>query len=230
MFERIEQPKIIQEILSQIKQQIANHTLKKGDRLPSERALAEMFGVARATIREALKVLEMMGLIECVQGSGNYIANNMESSLTEPLSIMFMLEQGNLMQVLQLRRALETASVEIAAKNIDEQTLQKLEQLCIQLEGTSDESEKTANDRAFHYAISAASDNPLITTMLNAVSSLVENLITDARKLMLQEAHMSALINQQHRQVLNALKNKDARMAVAAMNAHMDAIERYLVP
>src|SRR5690606_24269069 len=92
MFTKIEPPGLLRKIVDQVKQNIASGNLKKGDKLPSERQMSEMFGLSRATIREAIKALNTLGIIECSHGSGNYISSNLSNSLTEPLSIMFMLE------------------------------------------------------------------------------------------------------------------------------------------
>jgi len=105
MFNRIEKPNILHEILRQFKESIASGQLSKGDKLPSERQMSETFGVSRATIREAIKALELIGLVECVHGNGNYIASNLDYSLVEPLSIMFNLEGGTLAQVQEIRRS-----------------------------------------------------------------------------------------------------------------------------
>lgn len=229
MFERIQQPSITQEIMRQIKQQIADGTLKKGDRLPSERNLAQLFGISRASIREALKVLEMMGLVECVQGSGTFIGGSMESSLTQPLSVMFLLEQGSLSQVLDIRRALEVTAAGLAAQRADAQVLDELELLCRRIEAQPDEKVRVQADRAFHYTIAAAAQNPLLSTMLNASSVLIEDLIADARQRMMGADELGGDINTQHRSIVDAIKSKNAPMAEMAMRAHMDAIQHHLV-
>ncbi|NLC15762.1 MAG: FadR family transcriptional regulator, partial [Firmicutes bacterium] len=87
MFTKIEPPGLLRKIVGQIKKNIASGNLKKGDKLPSERQMREMFGLSRATIREAIKALNTLGIVESSHGSGNYISSNLSSSLTEPLSI-----------------------------------------------------------------------------------------------------------------------------------------------
>lgn len=230
MFHRIEQPKILREILEQIKQNIANGQLKKGDRLPSERQMAETFGVSRAIIREALKSLEMIGLIDCVQGGGNYIATSINNSMTEPLSIMFMLEGGSITQVQQLRRTLEIAAVGLAATRISQGDLALLEQICSCLEANTKASDEVAQDRAFHFTLAVASGNPLFITMQSAVSALIENQIRGVRSSMVREHDTLTRVNAQHRAVLEALRAGDRDRAVAAMTNHLNFIEKYLIP
>ena len=89
MFTSIDKGKVYLEIMRQIKEGIRSGQLKKGDRLPSERQMAEQLRVSRATVREAIRSLEIMGLINCVQGEGNFIPKNLDNSLTEPMSLIF---------------------------------------------------------------------------------------------------------------------------------------------
>ena len=72
MFTKIEQPELLRKIVGQIKRNISAGRLTKGDKLPSERQMAEMFGLSRATVREAIKALDMLGLVECSHGSVSY--------------------------------------------------------------------------------------------------------------------------------------------------------------
>jgi GntR family transcriptional regulator, transcriptional repressor for pyruvate dehydrogenase complex len=230
MFNRIERPRVLRAILDQIKESIAGGKLKKGDKLPSERQMSEMLGVSRAAIREAVKSLEMIGLVECVQGGGNYIARNLENSMTEPLSIMFMLEGGSILQVQQLRRALEVTSARLAAVSINPDDLACLEDICRQMETRDSSADQAAADRSFHAVIAAASSNPLLITTQNAASALIENQIRDVRNAMLREKDTLVQVNVQHKEIVAALSAHSPEQAVAAMNRHMDYIERFLIP
>ena len=111
MFTSIDKGKVYLEIMRQIKEGIRSGQLKKGDRLPSERQMAEQLGVSRATVREAIRSLEIMGLIRCVQGEGNFIPDNLDGSLKEPMSLIFLLNQGSIDDITELRRALELEAV-----------------------------------------------------------------------------------------------------------------------
>jgi GntR family transcriptional repressor for pyruvate dehydrogenase complex len=181
-------------------------------------------------IREAIKSLEMIGLVSCVQGGGNFISTNMDNSMTEPLSIMFMLEDGSLGQVQELRRILEIGSVRLAAVRAGQTDLMLFEKICGVLENHSDPCDESEQDRLFHYAIAQAAGNPLFTTMLNAVSALIENQIRGVRRKMLQEADTLNEVNKQHRDILAAIRSGDPGQAEAAMTRHLDFIEKYLAP
>jgi GntR family transcriptional repressor for pyruvate dehydrogenase complex len=94
---------------------------------------------------------------------------------------------------------METASVGIAARRISESELQNLYKLCANMETRKNENIRSRYDRMFHYAIAAASGNPLISTMLNAASSLIEAQIVDVRAQMLKDSDNLDKINAQHR-------------------------------
>lgn len=224
MFTKIEQPGLLKKIVAQIKHNIAIGRLTKGDKLPSERQMRAMFGLSRATIREAIKALNTLGVIECSHGSGNYISSNLSNSLTEPLSIMFMLEDGHAVHTLELRRAIEFAAAGSAARNIDSSGLERLRSLCMSIEGSPDENEKAMYDFQFHYEIARASRNPLLMVLLNAVETLVSEHIQDARASILKARDKEDTINRQHRSIVDALSVHDPALAEKAVLAHMELI------
>jgi len=228
MFYKIEKANILQAILDQFKKSIANGELVKGDRLPSERKMSETFGVSRATIREAIKALELIGLVECAHGTGNYIAQSLDYSLVEPLSIMFNLEGGSIIQVLEIRRALETAAISLAVARITDHEMEELLEIYKTMYGEIDQNTAAGIDRNFHYKIASASRNPLIITMLNAISCLIENQINRARQEMLCNKENVDRINAQHHEIIESLRNKDSDLAIKAMNEHMNYIEEFI--
>ena len=106
MFEPIHNKNNYQYIVDQIKQLILDGELIVGDRLPSERDLSEMYQVSRASVREALKALETIGLLESRHGGGNYIVNHLKEQLTDNLSLVFVLDHCKLKDLTSLRYAL----------------------------------------------------------------------------------------------------------------------------
>lgn len=228
MFKEIPQKKIYLQILEQIKENIMNGNLKSGDRLPSERQWAEQLGVSRASIRESIRALEMIGLVICQQGEGNFIAENFENTLTQPLTIMFWLSKGKVNEIQELRRALETEAAKLAAKNITPDKLALLESLCHDIEIESDEATRAELDKMFHYEIAMASENTLIKNVLFSSSTLIETFIKNIRVAILLEESRGTLINEQHRKVLKALKEKEPLKAAFAMSEHMDLIDDFV--
>ena len=116
MFKEIGDERTFNGILDQITDNIQSGRLKAGDALPAERTMAETMGVSRPAVREALRALELLGIIKPVPGGGNYIADDLGSWLIGPLSILFKLNNGYIRQNQQLREALERESANLAAR------------------------------------------------------------------------------------------------------------------
>ena len=115
MFSNISNKKVYEQVIEQIQDNIMDGTFKKGDKLPSERDLSETMGVSRTSIREALRVLETMGVVESRQGEGNFICSNIEKSLLQPLSMMFKLNEGSWSDIFELRNVLEIECARLSA-------------------------------------------------------------------------------------------------------------------
>lgn len=228
MFKKISNNKVYNQIITQIKENIRSGNLQKGDRLPSERSMSDQMGVSRATIREALRSLEIMGIIKCIQGEGNFICDNLDNSLIEPLTMMFMLNQGKLNEVNELRRALELEAVKLASERISQESLQLIEELCETIVSSNNEDERAEADKKFHYEIARASGNIFIMNILSASSSLIESFIKDVRTMILMEDENIDVINQHHRGIVEGLKNSDSKLALKYMKAHMDMINSFV--
>ncbi|MCR3761045.1 FadR/GntR family transcriptional regulator [Clostridium felsineum] len=228
MFSPVKSTKVYEQVIEQFKTMIADGTLKKGDRLPSERELVSQLGVSRASIREALSALQMIGFVEARHGEGNFIRENFEESLIDPFLLIFMLNGSNKEQILELRRIIEVETAAIAAEKINNEEIEKLEECLNGLLEAQDEVLKGKYDKEFHYNIAKASKNILIVNMLNAVSSLMDAFITEARgKILMVEGNKDVLMNQ-HSALLKALKNHDPKAASKAMREHLDLIFEYI--
>lgn len=227
-FTKIEPPNLLYQIIAQIKRNLATGELRKGDKLPSERHLCTVFGLSRATVREALKTLEILGLVECLHGSGYYISSNLCNTMSEPLSIMMLVERGSMVHTHELRRALEQESAALAAAHASDADIAIMETLIAHINMEQDEQVKAALDQQFHYALARASGNPLLVTLLNACESLINEHIHDARILIIQNDN-EMLINRQHEAILAAIKKRSSKAAAAAMKEHMELIAASLI-
>lgn len=228
-FTPIQPPDLLRQIIAQIKQNIASGALRKGDRLPSERDLSAAFGISRPTLREALKNLEMLGVVECLHGSGYYISANPCSAIAEPLGIMMQIEGGSIMHTHQLRRAIEQEGAALAAAHATEDDIAAMEALIKRIPVERDEQTKAALDRQFHYAIAQASGNPLLTTLLSACESLIDEHIQGARLRIIQNDANEARIDGQHEAILSAIRRGDSLGAADAVGEHMALIAQMLL-
>ncbi|MDY4078108.1 MAG: FadR/GntR family transcriptional regulator [Clostridium sp.] len=207
MLTPIKNVKVYEIIMNQIKDIVRSGELKRGDKLPSERDLALKLNVSRTSVREAIKALETLGLIESKHGEGNYIRSDFEDILLEPLSIVFMLIGSDKNEILQLRNAIEPEVAKIAAENITNDEIEKLEDIIEKLSKTKDSKECASLDKEFHYTIAKASKNHLLSTIIFSVSSLIEEYIDESK---IYDDKKEEVIKE-HRKILKALKehNKD---------------------
>jgi GntR family transcriptional repressor for pyruvate dehydrogenase complex len=229
MFSPIKNTKVYEQVIEQIKNMIIDGTLKKGDKLPSERDLVEHLQVSRTSIREALRALQIIGLVECRQGEGNYIRESFENSLFEPLSMMFMLQESDPREIIELRKIIEVETAALAAERVSDEELEDMKNLVNALKGSKDENISVKIDKGFHYEIAKASKNFLVLSMLNAVSSLIDSFIKDARKEILKDEKNVEILSKQHEDVYEALKKHDSLAAAAAMKKHLDFANEYII-
>jgi GntR family transcriptional repressor for pyruvate dehydrogenase complex len=227
MFKPVENKKLYQHIVDQIQNMILDGTLKAGDKLPSEREMVNLFGVSRTSIREAIRALDILGLVECRQGDGNFIRKDFDTGLFEPLSIMFKLHDGNALELFKARKMLEMEAVPLAVKNISEEQKTELKSIMDKLEKAKTEPEKVKYDAEFHFKIIEFSDNYLLKCFYNAVSTIMKSFMVDARKVFLRAEKMNVL-SALHREIFDAIISGDSEKAVKAVSGHFDfVIENY---
>ena len=179
MFTPIKTPKVYDQVIEQIKNKIKSGEIKKGDKLPSEREMAESLSVSRTSVREALRALEVVGLVESRQGAGNYIRTNFDNSLFEPLSIMFMLQESSLKEMYDLRETLELQCARLSAKNIEDNELELLTAILDRMYIAKSEEESLELDIKFHYLIAKTSRNVLLINVLEVISQLMDEFIQE---------------------------------------------------
>ncbi|KOR24686.1 GntR family transcriptional regulator [Clostridium sp. L74] len=230
MFMPIKNAKVYEQVIEQIKTMIISGNLQKGDKLPSERELVDQLKVSRTSIREALRALEIVGLIKCKQGEGNFIRDNFDNSLFEPLSLVFMLEKSNKEDIIEVRRIIEVEAAALAAKRITKEQLKKLEYIIDEIKNSEDEKILVKLDKNFHYEIAQASNNFILLNIINSCSTLIDSLIQNARykiKIMKNFDNKKELLDQ-HEKIYLALKEKDSKLASKLMNEHLEFSEKFL--
>lgn len=229
MFTPVKNTKVYEQVIEQIKDMIFSGKLKKGDKLPPERDLVDQLKASRTSIREAIRALQIIGLIECRQGGGNYIKESFEESLFEPLSMMVVLQNSRSTEILELRKILEVETAALAAEKVTKSELEEMGRIMDEMKASSDEVLSSELDRELHYKIASASKNFLAVNILKAVSFLIDSSIKDARERILKEKENKKTLIEHHENVYNALFEHDSDKAALAMKKHLDFINDYLV-
>lgn len=218
MLSPVKNTKIYEMVMEQIKDIVKKGELKSGDKLPSERDLCEKLEVSRASVREALRALQMLGLIESKHGEGNFINENFENSLLEPLSIVFLLLGSKSEDVFELRKVIEPETAALAAKNITDEQLIELKEIMEELNNNSDAEICASLDKKFHYKIAQASGNNLISTIMFSISSLIEEYIENSKIHTLNKT----VVRSQHEEIWRTLETHNGLAAATAVKKHLE--------
>jgi GntR family transcriptional repressor for pyruvate dehydrogenase complex len=224
MFKPVKSKKVYQQVIEQIQQMIMAGDLKPGDRLPSERELTEQLQVSRTSIREALRSLEIIGLLESRHGGGNFIKETLDDTLFQPLSIMFKLHCDNPAAILEIRRMLEVEGAALAAQRITEPQTEHLEKLLEELERSKGINQKSPVDASFHQCIAQVTGNTLLINILQASASLLDEFIAEAWNRILRNPESEELFLQIHRDICRAIAQRNPHEAAAAMRRHFDQV------
>lgn len=228
MFREINKENAFQEILDQIIENIQNGSLKSGDALPAERTLAEEMKVSRPVVREALRALELLGIITSVRGGANYISKDLEHCLISPLSILFRLNNSSVQEAQQLRAALECKAAALAAEKCTPVDAAELQLILAKLDAEENEKVRADLDRDLHLKIGKMADNPMIFSVLSASSQLTENIISGIRAYIMQKKKSLSDVDEQHQKLVEAIVQKQPDRAAESMSVHMLTIENYI--
>lgn len=224
MFIPVQSKRIYQHVVEQIQEMILDGRLTSGDRLPSERTMAEQFAVSRNSIREAIRTLEILGIIESRQGGGNFVATGKNDCLFQPLSIIFKLNSGKFTDLLELRRSLEMEAAALAAQRLSKQEAAKLSELIDELSQADDEARCIELDKQFHLQIAEFSGNPLLASFLYAISRIFEQAVRDGRRYILTSLSNNQTLIRLHQELCDAIANNKSEAAAAAVKSHFDFI------
>lgn len=230
MFRPIKDVKVYEHVIEQIKNMIMTGELKRGDKLPSERDLVEQLQVSRASIREALSALQIIGLIESRHGEGNFIKEKLDQNFLEPLSILFFLEKTSPTEILDFRLILEVNSAALASKNATPEQILELQGVVQDLEKyRMDENLNIKLDKKFHYTIAKISGNRLLFNILNTISDLIDTSITYTRSNILMDPKNLEILIEQHKGLFSAIAKGDAELASTRMKHHLDYVNKCMM-
>ena len=222
----IKSTRIYEEIVRQIKSMIGEGRLKSGDQLPPERDLADKFVVSRTSVREALRALESLGLVEIRPGEGTFVREASIESLVEPLALLMVSQREAIAELFEARRVLEPSLAALAAERATPEEIQEMERI-LDDQGREVAAGRTglAQDAQFHAAMGAAAHNRAITRITHAIMDL----LTQSREESLNTPGRATRSHEDHRRILDAVHRRDAEAARRAMIEHIEAVEGLVV-
>jgi len=222
---RVTKISISEEIAKQIMDLISRGELKPGDHLPSERELCKDFGASRSSLREALRCLSIVGVLNARVGEGTSVAADGEKFLRKIIEWRLITEQHDIENLLVVRMALEGVSAANTARRATAEQVEKLRKLIAGMQASlKDEKAFAELDLEFHVALADASGNTLVSDLI----ALVRNRLVKALHKVLVVPHALPQAHKEHTAIFEAIERRDPDGARSAMQAHLEAhLRRY---
>ncbi len=239
LFDKSEKKGNISQLVNRLTMYFADEMLegrlKRGDQIESDRELAKKLNVGRSAIREALKVLDVLGMIDIRLGQGTYISSRESNFFSIPLSWSLFLDGAQMQSILQVRGALEIRAAQLATHCKDEQKLARLTDIYYRMQKTFQESKENGNiqsalqdtldsDIEFHTCIADCSGNPIILSMLTTIRNLLKRVSGTG---IIDVNQMQAVV-EEHQKLYGAIISGNEADVTAAMMKHLSSsMDRY---
>lgn len=217
----VQRTRLFEAIVAQVRELIRDGQLRPGQRLPAERELAERFQVSRASLREAIRALEIEGLVVIRAGAGTFVSEEGFDAAMDVLARRLAAERESLADVAELRGILEPQVAALAALRATPEDVERMGRILAEQQQQIASGESGARaDTAFHSAVAAASHNEAVTRL----GVMLVDLLAPVRDESLQTPQRSARSLRSHRTILAAIREGDAETARAAMTHHTQSV------
>jgi GntR family transcriptional repressor for pyruvate dehydrogenase complex len=221
LIEPIKKTRIAEEVADRIRALILDGTFPQAQPLPSERVLTERFGVSRGSIRDALRMLETIGLLETRHGRGTFPHELSVDRLVAPLASMMTYQQDLQDELLDVRRMFEPAVARVAATRMTDEDFADLQRILdAQRRKLKTGQSAIVEDTAFHAALARSTRNRVVVSLM----ATLNDLLVESRTLTLKQKGRPAKSIEGHEAVVAALRRGDAEGAAQAMCDHIDQI------
>jgi GntR family transcriptional regulator, transcriptional repressor for pyruvate dehydrogenase complex len=214
------------EAIDKIKEMIVSGALGPGDRLPKEADLAERLGLSRNSLREAVKALSIIKVLDVRQGDGTYVTSLSPDLLLESLSFVVDFHRDDtVLQFLEVRRILEPAATALASRRMTDPEIAKLQRVLDELGASPSVEALVANDLEFHRAIASGSGNAALCSLIDGLSGPT----TRARiwRGLTQEGAVDKT-REQHQAIVDAIAAREPELARSWATVHIAGVEEWL--
>lgn len=213
-------------VIERLREMMRSGALAPGDRLPSERKLAEAFGVSRSSLRQAFQALAERRILESRQGDGTYLLTTIDAAFSGDAIVDAINEQrGFLHDIIEFRRIMEPQIAALAAERITPETIAHLKVLvCDQQRALMTGRDTGGFDAEFHQLLAASAGNRVI----GQVMQVVRTIVNESRSVWLQSRERSRVSVEGHLRIIDALEAGDAAAARVAMQEHIAEIEHHI--
>jgi GntR family transcriptional regulator, transcriptional repressor for pyruvate dehydrogenase complex len=222
VFRPIRLERVAEKIALQLKNAISNGVFKVGNRLPSERELAEQMGVSRTSVREAIQQLELLGIVETVHGGGSIVKNLTEQGIRSPMEIVLEEDKRRVLELTEVRAFMEAWAAKQAAAHRTDAELELIRGYLEEMERDLEKGRvRPEIDFKFHAEIAAATHNTVFVHLIENIHQLISYSIKVHREEVFLSREDQETIFDHHLRVFKAIRNKDPKAAEDAMSTHL---------
>lgn len=225
IFKKIRSERLSEKVATQLKKAISQGVFRVGEKLPSQPELAEMMGVSRPSIREAIQILELQGMLESIKGGGTTVRNIAEQSIINPIEIFLDEDKRSIIDLTEVRALMEVWAARKAAITRSDQEADQMLKYLLEMEQDFKAYEiRPEIDVKFHLEIASATHNVIFAHLIDSVFQLITRAIELAREKVFLDRDDQRLILQHHRSVYEAIRDRDPDRAEAAMRSHLNFV------
>lgn len=204
---------VVQSVINRLTDAMRQGELKPGDKIPTEPELAESLGVARSSVREAIKILTYLGVLESKRSEGTFVCSGFKESMIDPMVYGIILNQDSFENLMELREMTEAGIMRLAIDHHDEQELKELEDIISEMESAvANDTDVVdaffAADEKFHDKISVMGKNPMADKINRVVRSLTYTVRYQTVSAMINSGRSEELIDA-HRKLIESIRSGD---------------------
>ena len=217
---------VTDEAILQIKDMIRSGTLKPGDRLPPEKELSASLGLSRSSLREAVKALEILRVLDVRRGDGTYVTSLEPQLLLESMAFAVEIHQDtSILDVFSVRRILEPAAAVLATSRATDTDVARLRSMLTEVDTATAIDELVAHDMVFHRSLSALSGNAYLVSLIDSLSS--RTLRARVWRGLTEEDAVERTLAEHHA-IVDAVAAGDAALVRARTLVHLSGVEDFL--
>ena len=222
-FRVVRKTRVSEEIIGQVRDLITSGRLKVGDRLPAERELAATLQVGRSTVREAIRAMESLGILEARPGEGTFLVSNPSEQQPDPVTANAFRSWENQRKLFEVRMVIEPDLAALAARRASFDQISRLRDILQEQEALVKQGETgIKSDTAFHFLLAEAAGNDVLVRIMESLM----NLLHETREATLHAGGRSVRSMKQHRAILRAIEARDPVTAERRMREHIGEMQQ----
>lgn len=222
-FQAIRKTRVSEEIIGQVRDLITSGRLKIGDRLPAERELATILQVGRSTVREAIRALESLGILQARPGEGTFLVSNPDDQKPDPITANAFRSWENQRKLFEVRMVIEPDIAALAARRASLEQMVQMREILQEQEASVKHGEIDMKaDTAFHFLLAESAGNEILLRIMDSLMSLLH----ETREASLRTGGRPIRSLKQHKAIVRAIEARDPAAAERRMREHITEMEK----